>query len=247
MNQTEFRAYILRQLGSPIHNVELTTEQLDDAITNAVDRFTERHYEAVIMNVYKLQLTNGVSSYDLPASIKTVINVYPGNNIFSSMSNIENMMIPVLPMPYQDYLWKLSDVSAITTWRMGVKMWEDSVSNQNLIFDFNYTMHKFTLLGDIQRIMSLYPNNALCLALQVYECADAEVDDIYNNRWLKQYATALAKRQWATNLKKFTGVPLPGGGDLNHDGIMSDANDEISRLEEELSDEWTLPPSFIIG
>lgn len=253
MNITQFRAYILRKLGAPFHRVELTNEQLDDSIYEAVDRFTERHYDSVLLSVYKLQLENGKNTYILPNNIKTVINVLPGNNIFSAMTESENMLIPVTPMPYQDYLWKLSDVSAIMTYRMAVKQWEDSVSNQNLIFDFNYTMHRVTILGDINKIRENFPNSD-SFYLMVYEtpvntAEEGELidEDIFNNRWLKQYATALAKKQWATNLKKYTGVPLPGGGDINYDGIMNDANEEIQRLEEELSDEWTLPPTFLIG
>ncbi len=252
MTIVELRAYILRKLGSPIHNVEITTEQLDDAIHEAVDRFTERHYDATIMNVYKLDLIQGQSSYVLPASIKTVINIYPGNNIFSAMSGMEDLLIPVSPMPYQDYLWKLSDVSSIMTYRMAIKQWEDSVSNQNIIFDFNYTMHRITIPGDMNRLLEQFPNTS-SFYLLVYEAPDTDEDnpgineDIFNNRWLKNYSSALAKRQWATNLKKYNGVPLPGGGDLNHDGLMSDANEEIQRLEEQLEDEFCGFPTMLIG
>lgn len=246
MTIIEFREYILRKLGSPVHNVEVTTAQLNDAILEATDRMTERHYDSVIMSLYKLQLVDGQSQYTLPDSIKTVIHVFPGNNIFSSMSNIEIMLIPIMPMPFQDYLWKLSDVSAITAWRMGVKQWEDAVSNQNLIFDFNSSMHMFTLLGDLQRITAQYPTSG-AFWLLCYESPDDSLEDIYDNRWLKQYATALAKKQWATNLKKYDGVPLPGGGTLNHDGLMTDANSEIEALETQLEDEFVLPPSFLIG
>lgn len=252
MTLAELRAFILRKLGSPIHKIELTTEQIDDAIFEAVDRFTERHYDSSILGMYKLTLIQGQNTYTLPSSIKTVVNIFPGNNIFSAMSGMEDLLIPITPMPYQDYLWKLSDVSSIMTYRMAVKQWEDAVSNQNLIFDFNYTMHKITLLGDMNKIMENYPNSN-SFYLLVYEAPDTDEEnpgineDIFNNRWLKNYSVALAKRQWATNLKKYNGVPLPGGGDLNHEGLMSDANEEIQRLEEQLEDEFVLPPSFLIG
>jgi hypothetical protein len=246
MTQAEFRAYILRRLGSPIHNVEITNDQLDDCIAEAVDRFTERHYDAIILALYKLDLTAATSSYTLPTSIKTVLHVFPGNNLFSAMSETENLLIPISPMPYADYLMKLSDITSIYTFRMAIKTWEEAISNQNIMFDFNYSMHKITILGSIDKILESYPNTD-GFYLLVYECADDSVEDIYNNRWLKAYSVALSKRQWATNIRKYNNIPLPGGGDLNHADLMADANDEIQRLEDQLEDEFVLPPSMQIG
>jgi hypothetical protein len=246
MTQAELRAYILRRLGSPIHNVEITTDQIDDCIADAVDRFTERHYDAVILALYKLDLTAATSSYTLPTSIKTVLHVFPGNNIFSALSETDNLLIPIAPMPYADYLLKLGDVASIYAWKMAIRTWEDAISNQNIIFDFNYTMHKITILGSIDKILESFPNTD-GFYLLVYECADDSVEDIYSNRWIKNFSSALAKRQWATNIRKYNNIPLPGGGDLNHADLMNDANEEIQKLEEILEDEMCLPPSMQIG
>ena len=57
---------------------------------------------------------------------------------------------------------------------------------------------------------------------------------VYNDRWLKEYATELIKKQWGSNLKKFGGMQLPGGVTLNGDQIYKDAEDEIRRLEEDM-------------
>ena len=38
---------------------------------------------------------------------------------------------------------------------------------------------------------------------------------VYNDFWLKKYATSLIKKQWGMNLIKFQGVMLPGGVQLN--------------------------------
>jgi hypothetical protein len=57
---------------------------------------------------------------------------------------------------------------------------------------------------------------------------------IYNDRWLKEYATELIRKQWGSNLKKFGGMQLPGGVTLNGDQIYKDAETEIRRLEEDM-------------
>jgi hypothetical protein len=40
---------------------------------------------------------------------------------------------------------------------------------------------------------------------------------------LKKYATALIKRQWGNNLKKFGGIQMPGGVTLNGKEIYDEA------------------------
>ena len=39
--------------------------------------------------------------------------------------------------------------------------------------------------------------------------------DIYNDMYLKRYATALIKKQWGSNLSKFNGVQMLGGVTMN--------------------------------
>lgn len=57
---------------------------------------------------------------------------------------------------------------------------------------------------------------------------------LYNELWLKHYTTALFKKQWGTNLKKFGGLQLPGGVTLDGQGVYDEATGEIKDLEEEL-------------
>jgi hypothetical protein len=63
----------------------------------------------------------------------------------------------------------------------------------------------------------------------------------WNDRWLKEYATALIKRSWGNNLKKFEGIQLPGGVKLNGDKIYSEAKEEIDALHAEIGDKYGAP------
>ena len=56
---------------------------------------------------------------------------------------------------------------------------------------------------------------------------------MYNDLFLKQWVTALIKKQWGQNLSKFEGVQLPGGVTLQGRQILEDANTEIEKLEEQ--------------
>ena len=64
---------------------------------------------------------------------------------------------------------------------------------------------------------------------------------------LKKYLTSLIKKQWGQNLIKFNGVQLPGGISLNGRQIYDDAIAELEKLEEQLHNEYELPPMDMIG
>jgi hypothetical protein len=64
---------------------------------------------------------------------------------------------------------------------------------------------------------------------------------LWNDRWLKEYTTALIKRSWGNNLKKFAEIQLPGGVKLNGDKIWQEATDEIERLEKEMETNYGAP------
>lgn len=81
-----------------------------------------------------------------------------------------------------------------------------------------------------------------------YKLVDAtEYSEVYDDMWLKKYTTALIKRQWGENMKKFGGVQLPGGVTLNGDQIYGEAVNEIATIEEEMQIRYELPPTFMTG
>jgi hypothetical protein len=71
--------------------------------------------------------------------------------------------------------------------------------------------------------------------------------DVYNDGFLKRYSTALIKRQWGINLKKFEGVQLPGGVTLNGQKIFDEAQEEITTLRQDAQNTYQLPVDFFTG
>ena len=70
---------------------------------------------------------------------------------------------------------------------------------------------------------------------------------VWNDSFLKPYTVALIKRQWGQNLIKFAGVKLPGGTELNGRQIYDDAEKELTRIREIMSNTYELPPLDMIG
>ena len=71
--------------------------------------------------------------------------------------------------------------------------------------------------------------------------------DVYNDLYLKRYATALIKRQWGANLSKFNGVSMLGGVTMNGADIYSQAQEEIDKLEERIQLAFELPVNYMMG
>jgi len=69
---------------------------------------------------------------------------------------------------------------------------------------------------------------------------------IYNEPWLKHYTTALIKKQWGVNGKKFQGMVLPGGVTMDFQGLYDEAVKEIAELEDELMNK-SAPLEFMLG
>lgn len=85
------------------------------------------------------------------------------------------------------------------------------------------------------------------IIVQGYRALDPnEFTKVWNEAWLKHYVTALFKKQWATNIKKFSGIQLPGGVTLDGDKLYDEAVTEVKELEETLQNK-SAPLDFFIG
>ena len=65
--------------------------------------------------------------------------------------------------------------------------------------------------------------------------------NIFNDRWIKSFATALIGMQWGANVGKFAGVQLPGGIEIDGDKIYDRYTSERDILIEKFSEENELP------
>jgi hypothetical protein len=75
----------------------------------------------------------------------------------------------------------------------------------------------------------------------------AGLSDVWNDRFLKAYATAKIKYQWGTNLSKFAGIQMPGGVTLDGPRIMTEAKEDIDKLEENMFNYNSLPSEIFVG
>jgi hypothetical protein len=115
--------------------------------------------------------------------------------------------------------------------------------NGHQLFRFNRRMNRLylDLNWETDVILGDY------VIAQGYRALDpSQFSKVWNESWLKHYVTALFKKQWATNLKKFSGLQLPGGVTLDGDKLYDEATTEVKELEDELSTK-SAPLDFFLG
>jgi hypothetical protein len=86
------------------------------------------------------------------------------------------------------------------------------------------------------------------IIIDCYRILDpADFPKVWNDSFLKQYLTAMIKKQWGQNMIKFQGVKLPGGVELNGRQIYEDAINELADIKSRMSSDYELPPLDMVG
>lgn len=237
--------YCLRNLGAPVIEINLDDDQIDDRIDEAIQFYRDYHSDAIIKTYRKHQciaedLTN--KYVDLPESVLFVSRVLPltNNNSFGS-----SMWSARYQMMLND-IYDLQYAGALVNYDMTRQYLEmlDMMLNGTPPCRFNRHMNR--LFIDVEWGYELLEGD--WFVVECYETVDPDAfTKVYNDLFLKKYTTALFKRQWGNNLKKFEGIQLPGGVTMNGQKIFDEAIDEIAKLEEEAQLKYEYPPSFFVG
>ena len=109
------------------------------------------------------------------------------------------------------------------------------------MYNFNQRTHHLHIDGDLGDIGAM-----LCLECMVKPSPDV-YPDLWNDMWLKEFATALVKAQWGRNLTKYNQVQLPGGIVMNGERILTDAQNELKLIKDRFSMDWMDPPLDEVG
>jgi len=176
---------------------------------------------------------------DLVYGVSRVLPLYQGT---SSSRNIFDLQ-------YQLRLNDLYDLSSTSLIYYTTVMQHlstlDLILNGKPIYRFNRLQDRLFLDVDWKNNNKIQVGDYL--VVEAYRALDpAEFTKVWNEPWLKKYVAALFKRQWGTNLKKFSGLQLPGGVTLDGNKLYQEAVDEIKVLEDEIQNK-SAPLDFFLG
>ena len=242
-SRTEFKEYCLRKLGKPVIEINVDDDQVDDRIDEALKFYWDYHFDGSEMTYYKHQITdqNKADKYiTLPENIIGAVQVFPIGDPTINSQDLFNIRYQIA----LNDLYTLTSVSMVPYYlamtHLGVI--SEMLVGQPLI---RYSRHKDRLYVDIDWNKVVTGNYLLVQAYQVID--PDEFTDAWGDRWLAKYATALIKKQWGSNLTKFTGMVLPGGVTFNGEKIYDDASQELDKLEAEMINGYSLPIMDFVG
>lgn len=169
-----------------------------------------------------------------------VVRVYP---IGSQSSRIS-----MFDFRYQFMLNNVWDFAS--TSYQNYALTREHLETLNLLFvgeiPIRYTKHQNRLFMDMKWDERVNVNDYILIEAWLAIDPDS-YSSIYNDIFLKRYLTALIKLQWAQNLSKFGGLPLPGGITVNFGDMKREAFDEIKECREEIRDTYEEPPGMLVG
>lgn len=241
--RAEFKAYCLRKLGSPVIEINVDDDQVDDRLDEALRYYWDYHFDGSDKTYYKHQVTeqNKLDKYiTLPENIIGAIRVFPIADPIVRSDDLFNIRYQIA----LNDLYTLTSVSMVPYY---MTMEHLSLIAELLVGQqpIRYTRHKDRLYVDMDWDKI---NAGEYLLVEAYEVIDPDVwTDVWADRWLQNYATAKIKYQWGSNLTKFTGMSLPGGVQFNGEKILEDARQEIEKMEQEMISSYSLPVSDMIG
>lgn len=270
-SRQQFIDYTLRSLGAPVVQINVDPQQVEDRLDEALKFMEERHFDfnQRALFVYPIQQQDINRGYfDISTIgnalgaqehyIAGVTSYWPTCNDIVSISKVYSPSHQVGDYMFDlRYQMTLFDFFGLYFNQSGYPMgpmasYMEAMSYVKLVNDvFNYPA-SFTYTKTTQRLFldtdSSKLNVGNYLMIEAYvKISTEEYARVWEDRIFKKYFAALVKKQWAQNLMKFTGMPLPGGAQLNAPAIMQEAMKEIADVENELLRNYELPVDPLIG
>ena len=259
-----FKEYCLRALGKPVIDINVDDDQVDDRIDEAVQYFAQYHVDGVERMYLKYLVTaaditrmttdtsesvtaNSVTTaykradnfLVVPSSVISVVNVFP----LSDRANLN-----MFDVRYQLRLNDLYDFSSTSIVHYEMTMRHLDFLDHILVGEkpmrFNHLSNRLFIDMDWGTDITA----GEYLIIEVFRKLDPDTyTDIYDDIYLKRYATTLIKKQWGQNLSKFSGTAMLGGVTLNGPELFSTAIQEQRQLEDEIRLNYEEPPHMQQG
>ena len=265
--RTQMKEWCLRSLGKPVIEINVDPDQVEDRIDEALQYFSQYHYDGVERVYLKYQVTQ--ADIDRARSDNSLATVTDIDNTTTAVWKEQKNYIPVpssvmsivkvFPMTdksstgmfdirYQLRLNDLYDFSSTSVIHYEMTMQHLDFLDHILVGEtaIRHNQHQNRLYLDADFQQDFVDGDYILI--ECYRNLDpATYPDVWNDIFLKKYCTQLIKKQWGANLSKFQGVQMLGGVSLNGEQIYTQAQEEIDKLEEQIQLAYELPPMHMIG
>jgi hypothetical protein len=225
----EFKEHILRKIGAPVIQINVSDEQVDDRVDEAISYWRDYHYNGSQLVYLKHQITqadkdNGYIT--LPTKLLGISRVFDFDTSISTGTGMFNVQ-------YQFVLNNLTDLTSYSLQHYYMTMQHIEFMQEILVGKalIRYNKHVNKLYVDVDQSSWVVGNYII---IEAYDVVDEDLyEDVWADRWLQNYAAVLVREQWGLNLTKFTNMQLVGGVSFNGEQILQEAREDRQRMEED--------------
>ena len=273
-SREKLKEYCLRSLGAPVIEINLADEQIEDRIDDALRFFSEYHFDGVekVYLKYQIKPADIINRY---IEVKSQNRISEGGgfanndaisaaveegrtdedilleNVITSVTRIftfTQQSVGMFDIQYQYALNDLYTFGSIDMVQYDLTQSYLSMLQQYLSPEKSVRFSRVQNRLHIDMDWTKRVTAGMYLIIECYRILDPRLyPEVYEDRLLKRYTTALIKKQWGVNLSKYSGVKLPGDITLRGTEIASEATTEIEALEKDIVSKYELPADFQMG
>lgn len=225
---------IKEDLGEPVIKVNIARSQLDNAVDDALDFWNQYHNEAQDRTFLKVKVTQDMlntNTIPMPESVFAVEQIISPNSNGGDLGWMSFEYEMTRDAVFGASSGALGQASGgLSTLVMTKQFLADmkKLLVAPIPFDFRFYKGYITVFDSLEKYVSV----GNYLLVEVYGFLYKNGFNIWGDESLRRLATAYAKKYWGQNLKKFSGVALPGGTILNGDSIYNDAMEDIQEQKQ---------------
>jgi len=243
-NRETLKQYCLRKLGAPVIDINVSEEQIQDRIDDAIEFFIEYGFNLIekkylSIKITQLDITNNYIT--VPQELLSVTRILPLRN--PSLTSTSYLFDVEYQLQANDVLRTAGtgDVSQFYISKQHIATVQDIFTARP---QHEFRRYTDKLYFKFDASVRLFVDDFIVL-----ECHTPidQTSRFWNDRNLRNYATALIGRQWGINLSKFQEVQLPGGMKLNGDRIVELHQREIDKMELDPVYQYSEPVESIIA
>jgi|TARA_B100001778_G_C18539859_1_gene607724 hypothetical protein len=242
-SRATMKEFCLRRLGKPVIEINIDDDQMDDRIDEALMYYQDYHFDGVETTWLKHQITQtDIDNNYITITDSNTIGIVDIFDIgdATSTNNLFNVRYQIA----LNDLYDLSRYDLVPYFMnfMNIRFIEEMLIGKQPI-RYNRHQNRLSVDMDWEKV-----NVDDYLIAKVYKKLDPDTyTDVWGDRWLQRYVTALFQVQWGKNLTKFTGMQLPGGVQFNGEQILQQGLEEKQKLEEEMIVSYSLPVHDLTG
>jgi hypothetical protein len=257
--RSEIIDYVRMRLGDGLVDVELEQEHYEMAINQALVKYRQRAQNSTEESYCFLDLLPETQEYILPKEIMTVRAAYR-RGIGSVTGTTASMFEPFASGFLNTYMLQAGRVGGLVNYELFVDYQKltQKMFGGLLNYTFNPATKKLTIVrkmphgygGSSGRDNNQNPYESVLLWVYNTKPDQMIMSDPYAYPWLQEYAYSFSKRILGQAYSKFSQIAGPqGGATLNGTAMLSEAQAEMEKLEEELKQyvDGSQPLTWITG